>query len=216
MIVITGASDGLGREVAKLYAVDGTEVVNVSRRPSDVADENILTDLSDPADIVQAAKKILAMEETIDALILCAGHFTGQLLGEIQPEVVEKTFQVNVASNIELVSALIERIKHDGTDVVVVVSTTGTKATSEFVYGSSKWAQRGFTLGLQQELKHTPCRVISFCPGGMNTGLFVKGGEHVDTSVYMNPGEVAKCLKQLLELPKNMEVSEIVINRKPI
>lgn len=36
----------------------------------------------------------------------------------------------------------------------------------------------------------------------------------MDTSGFMDPHEVAKCLKQLLELPKNMEVSEIIINRK--
>ena len=214
MIVITGASDGLGREIAKLYALESQTVANISRRTCDVAEYNFLGDLSEPNNVAKIIAEVEQSKEPIEALILCAGHFTMQELGQVDPAVVRKTFEINVASNIELVSRLIELIKRDGTDIVSVVSTTGTKPTNEFVYGASKWAQRGFTLGLQAELKHTPCRVISFCPGGMKTGLFEKGGDQMDTSGFMDSHEVAKCLKQLLELPKNMEVSEIIINRK--
>mgnify|MGYP001554692950 CR=1 FL=1 len=45
MIIITGASDGLGLELAKIYKEAGKKVINVSRRKSDYADENLLTDL---------------------------------------------------------------------------------------------------------------------------------------------------------------------------
>ncbi len=85
------------------------------------------------------------------------------------------------------------------------------------VYGASKWAVRGFTKNLQEEFKGKPNRVISFCPGGFKTKLFEKatgidntenGGE------WMKPEDLALLLKQILDLPKNMEVSEIVINRK--
>jgi NADP-dependent 3-hydroxy acid dehydrogenase YdfG len=59
--------------------------------------------------------------------------------------------------------------------------------------------------------------VISFCPGGFKTKLFEKatGVDNTqDGSQWMKAEEVARCLKQLLELPKSMEVSEIIINRK--
>lgn len=48
MIVITGASDGLGMEIAKLYALEGQTVANISRRTCDVAEYNFLGDLSEP------------------------------------------------------------------------------------------------------------------------------------------------------------------------
>jgi NADP-dependent 3-hydroxy acid dehydrogenase YdfG len=110
-----------------------------------------------------------------------------------------------------------DRIKKDGADIVNVSSSVGTKAyESQTAYGASKWAMRGFSANLQLELKKTPCRVISFCPGGFISNLVknFNGQEIDDPQNWMSARDVAKCIKQILELPKNMEVSEIILNRK--
>jgi NADP-dependent 3-hydroxy acid dehydrogenase YdfG len=62
-------------------------------------------------------------------------------------------------------------------------------------------------------------RVISFCTGGFKSGLFEKatGEEQVfKDSEWMSAEDVAAFMKQILELPKNMEISEVVINRKTL
>lgn len=74
---------------------------------------------------------------------------------------------------------------------------------------------RGFIENLRLELKDTKCRVIGFNPGGFKSKIFEKGtGKKVDLSGYMEAADIAKLLVHILELPKNMEVSDIVINRK--
>ncbi len=98
-----------------------------------------------------------------------------------------------------------------------MASTVGLKAYIEqAVYGASKWAMRGFSANLQLELKDTPCRVISFCVGGFNSNIAKKvtGQDIKDPENWMNPVDIAKYMKQTLDLPKNMEVSEVIINRK--
>ena len=218
MIIITGASDGLGLALAELYTADGKVVVNVSRRESKHADHNFLHDLTEGREIIAAAKEIEALKEPLEAIINCAGVLSVQKLGEITEEEIKRTMATNVKSPILLVSRLIDRIKKDGTDIVNVSSTVGTKAyADQAVYGASKWAVRGFTANLQVELKDYPNRVISFCPGGFKSKLFEKATGTDNATAegeWMKPADVAKALKHLLDLPKNMEASEITINRK--
>lgn len=218
MIVITGASDGLGLQLAKLYQDAGKKVINISRRESEFADVNISCDLTDYEDIKQSIKLIEELPDKIEALINCAGVLSIQKLGSIDYEEVESVMKVNVQAPIQIVSSLFERIKNDKTDIVNVSSTVGTKAyTEQAAYGSSKWAMRGFSANLQVELKDTN-RVISFCPGGFESRIFEKatGITNQDFTYWMKPEDLAKFMKQILDLPKSMEVSEVIINRKAI
>jgi uncharacterized protein len=214
MIVVTGASDGLGKEIAKLYQQAGVKVVNISRTESEYADINVQADLTKGSEIERAADEVKNLGETIDAIIFTAGIFTKQPLGHITEDEIKRAMASNVKQVILFVSELSSVIAQDATDIVVVSSSAGIKPTSEFVYGASKWAVRGFTLGLQHELKATKSRVISVVPGGMNTEFFKKADQNVDTASFMDPKEVAKVIKSTLDLPKNIEVSEIVLNRK--
>ena len=218
MIVITGASDGLGHELAKLYKEAGKKVVNISRRKCEYADENILLSLREGADIEKAANAVEAISEPLEAIINCAGVLSIQPLGKITEDEVERVMSTNVKSAILLISNLADRIKKDGTDIVNVASTVGLKGyVDQAVYGASKWALRGFSANLQAELKDTPCRVISFCPGGFKSKLFEKATGDDNTTnegEWIKPADIAMFMKQILDLPKNMEVTEVIINRK--
>ena len=218
MIVITGASEGLGLEVAKLYKADGKMVVNISRNESEAADINICLSLREGPEIEEAANRVMEIDEPLEALINCAGVLSIQELGAITEDEIKRLMSTNVKPQILLVSNMFERIEKDGTDIVNVSSTVGTKAyKDQAVYGASKWAVRGYTKNLQEEFKGKPNRIISFCPGGFKTKLFEKatGTDNTDNpDQWMKVEDVALALKQTLDLPKNMEVSEIIINRK--
>lgn len=217
MIIITGASDGLGKELARLYADAHIKVISLSRTVSSTATLTIETDLTQPGSIQQAADKVLAINEPIDALINCAGVMSVQEIEHITEDELAKVFDVNVKAPILLTSKLINRIRQDGSDIVNVASTVGTKAyKDQAAYGASKWALRGFSTNLQLELKDSGCRVISFCTGGFDSKIFEKatGVKNKDFLFSMRPEDVASFIKQILELPKNMEVSEVLLNRK--
>ena len=218
MIVITGASDGLGLQLAKIYKEAGKTVVNISRRKSDFASVNILHDLNIGEEIKRASEEVLKINEPLEALINCAGVLSVQPLGKITEDEFDRLMSTNVKPAILLVSNLIERIKKDGSDIVNVASTVGLKGyANQAIYGASKWAIRGFSANLQLELKGTASRVISFCPGGFKSKIFEKAtgiDNTEDGSKWMKAEDIALVLKQTLDLPKNMEVSEIIINRK--
>lgn len=219
MIVITGASDGLGREVSKIFLKKGKRVIGLSRRECEKGVEHINVDLSDETSINGAVDKINADQVSIEALINCAGVLSVEKIESLTISEIDKVLDVNIRAPLILTSGLMAKIKKDGADIVNVASTIGLKGyEDQAAYGASKWAIRGFSTNLQVELKNYPCRVISFCPGGFKSKLFEKatGVDDTDEGVWMDAGEVARLMVQTLELPKNMEVSEIVINRKQV
>lgn len=216
MIVITGASDGLGLQVAKLYAETGKTVVNISRRECQYATINICTSLQSEDGVTEAVQEILALEEPLEALINCVGVYTREAYGAVTQGEIERTLSTNVTSLLLLISKLMQRIEKDETDILTVTSSASRKGcVKEPVYSASKWAARGITAGLKERFKDTSNRVIDFCPGGMDTDFFDKADvSYGSTSKFMDPASVALALKQTLDLPKNIEVSEIVLNRK--
>lgn len=218
MIVITGASDGLGKALAAQYVAQGKRVIGLSRSACDAGVEYIKTDLSSEESIAKAVAKITAETEELEALVNSAGVLSIEKIDALTPSEIDKVLDVNVRGTMLLTSGLMAKIKKDGTDIVNVASTIGRKGyVDHATYGVSKWALRGFSANLQVELKEYASRVISFCPGGFKTNIFVKATGTDDTASrekWMGADDVATCLRQLLELPKTMEVSDIVINRK--
>lgn len=217
MIVITGASDGIGLELAKLYKDAGKTVVNISRRTCKFATHNFLYDLQNGDNVLAAAIDVLALKEELEAVVNSIGVYTQKPFGELVDAEIDRVLTVNAGAPMLFISELMKRIKKDETDVLNVVSLAGTQGSKHNpVYATSKWAERGFTLSLQESLKDTPCRVISFCPGGIKTDLFEKAAADVDTKNWMEPGAIALLIKQILDMPKNIEVSEIIIKRKAV
>jgi 3-oxoacyl-[acyl-carrier protein] reductase len=214
--IITGASDGLGKSIAALLLEKDVEVIALCRSAPPNGAIHIATDLTKQEDIEAAINTIKKDHPNFDCLMNCAGVLSITPLDRLDFEELNNLFKVNVTAPMRLVSGLLDNIKANNADIVNVASTIGFKAyKDQAAYGSSKWAMRGFTENLQLELKSTKCRVIGFNPGGFKSKLFEKAtGKEINLDKYMDPEELAKLLLQILELPKNMEVSQIVINRK--
>ena len=123
---------------------------------------------------------------------------------------------VNASGHIYLTSKLGNKLNSDCSDIVNVSSTVGLKGVrDQQAYTASKWAVRGCSASLKEQFQDTAVRVISFCTGGMRNDMGIKVGiPMLDPENWMDPKDVANLLKTILYLPKNMEVSEIVINRK--
>lgn len=219
MIVITGASDGLGLAIAKLLASKGKKVVSLSRtRPEPQDIEWIETDLFDDNSVLETVKIILENDEPIEALINCAAVASYEDMNALTSEELDRMFKTNVTAPMLLTSKLLDRIKQDEADIVNVGATIALKSgyAGQSVYSTTKWALRGFTQNLADELKPTPSRVISFLLGGFDSKMHEKvtGRPIADPENWMKVEDIAVSVAQVLELPKNMEVSEVVINRK--
>lgn len=207
MYLITGASGRLGSELAKLLIKKGKRVVSLSRSAPDIKGvAHIACDLTNEGSINRAAAEVLAMKDSITALINCAGVYGSQPLAELTGQAIAGTYTTNAIGPILLAARLFERLKNDGADIMNIDSSSVQKPrANEIAYATSKWAMHGFGQNLRHELKATPSRVINVSPDSFGN----KSAERV-----MGTGHLAAFLVQILELPKNIEVGEVTVNAR--
>lgn len=219
-IIITGASDGLAKELALKCLENNIKVVALCRRNPDYECDFIETDLSKENSIIEACNEIKNKYSKFDALVNCAGVISLQKVNEITYDELNNLIAVNSVAPIFLTSQLMDLIKENQADIINVGSTCGTKAGYEdqLAYTTSKWAIRGTSYNLQVELKKFNSRVIQFNVGGMNTRFHTKynGKEIEHPEEWMNPKDIADIMLYILKLPKNIEISDITINRKNV
>ncbi|MBT3395079.1 SDR family NAD(P)-dependent oxidoreductase [archaeon] len=207
-VLITGASSGLGLEIGKLCEKKKFQVINLSRNKSPFQD--IIVDLSDNESISKTVEFVKKNHPDFDILILNSGIMPLEKVGQIEFD-IDNLFKINIVGTIKLVNELFTLIKKNKTDLVFVGSTASLKGSDKHsTYCASKHAVEGFIRSLQVELKNEPIRVIGFHPGGFNSNL----REGIIKEGYMESKDLATLMMDILDLPKTMEVSEIVINRK--
>lgn len=219
-VILTGSSDGLGKEFGKLCVQNDMNVIALCRTKPNYKCDFMQTDLSDEKSVKKTCEIIKEKYNKIDILVNCAGVMSAQKLEEVSFEEVEYLMRVNLLAPIFLTTQLMELIKQSQTDILNVGSTCGTKAgySDQLAYTASKWGIRGVSYNLQEELKKYKNRVIQFNVGGMNTRIFAKysGKEIEHPEEWMDPAEIAKLMLNLLKLPKQIEISDITINRKNV
>jgi 3alpha(or 20beta)-hydroxysteroid dehydrogenase len=206
MIVVIGGTGRLGRELISLFKRDNKTVASVARSDNPAADHNIQCDLTD-GKAAAAARKIKTFDEPLEAIIDAAGTYNSAPLGRLSEKEIERNMAIHAKAPMLFESELIDRIKSDGTDIVNVSSIAAINPSTDApAYSASKWALRGFSRDLRLALKKYQSRVIILYPASF--------GSPEEESDQMDVRDVAKLIKQLLDLPKNMEVSEVQINAK--
>lgn len=217
-IILTGASDGLGKKFAERCIGENIEIVALCRTKPSYECNFIPTDLTDEASMVNACNTIKNKYPKFDALINCAGVPGIQEPNKITYNVLENLMKINSIAPMFLCSQLFDLIKENGADVINVGSTIGLKQgyPNQLAYTTSKWALRGTSFNLQLELANTKSRVIQLNVGGMNTQMHEKytGKKIENPNEWMKPEDIADIMLYTLKLPKQIEISEIVINRK--
>jgi short-subunit dehydrogenase len=221
-IILTGASSWLGASLGSVFHDAGYEVIGLCRsKPTDYINW-IETDLCNESSVLDSVQKIQDKYSDFSLLIHCAGDGDGEDIEKLDWENAERQFCLNMIAPAILTSKLIPLIKENNTDIIGIGATIGFKPYKYFtMYGASKWAFRWWIENLQLELKTTSSRVIGVHPGWMETKWNTKRmnqiGELSGKSWwwgFMDTDDIARFILQIYNLPKNMEVSEIIINRK--
>lgn len=128
-IVLTGASDGLGKEFAlKCLKDEEINIIAICRTKPNYKCDFIKTDLTDEKSIENTCNKIKEKYNKIDALINYAGVPGVQKLENVTYDVLDNLMKINVLAPIYLTTQLITLIKESEADILNVGSTIGTKA----------------------------------------------------------------------------------------
>lgn len=221
-VIITWTSSGIWRSLAQTFYDAGYEVVWISRSNKDEFINFVSCNLTDEQKVEEVCQTLLEKHSEFDCIIHCAWDGFWESIDNLQWSKTERTFQLNAIAPIVITSKLLDVIKSNNADVINIWATIWFKPYHHFsVYGSSKWALRWWTENLQLELKKTQSRVIWVHPGWVDTAGNDRRRENIKKLTwndigtwFMSPDEIAKFIFQIFQLPKSMEVSEVIINRK--
>jgi NADP-dependent 3-hydroxy acid dehydrogenase YdfG len=222
--IVTGASSGIGRATAAALATAGVRVAGGARRVERLETEVALE--LDVADAGSSERFVAAAVEQLgglDILVNNAGLALGRApFDESSEEDETAVLDVNVAGLIRMTRLCIPHFADWG-HVVNMGSVAGRQAYENgALYVTSKFAERGFTYALREDLLGRPIRITTVDPGLVETDFSLvrfRGDEEKASAVYrgieaMQPEDIADCILFALTRPWHVNVDEIVVKAR--
>ena len=219
--VVTGASSGIGAATVRKLREAGVRVVGGARRLERVdADVALPLDVTDEASSAAFVEAAVAELGGIDILFNNAGLALGRVPFEESTEEVEATvLHTNVDGVLRITRLCLPHVR-DGGHILFMGSVAGRQAYPHGAsYIASKFAVRGFSYALREDLLGRPIRVTTVDAGLVETefSLVRFGGDREKAdAVYegldpVTPDEVADCVMFALTRPLHVNLDEIVI-----
>ena len=177
--IITGAAQGIGRQIAEQFAADGAIVYACDRQEFTTNNEHIhpvVMDITDAASVKTAFMQIFKTEGRIDCLVNNAGIVYNRKIGMITREETERMFLVNVIAALELIQ-LCSRLmtRNGGGSIVNIASVTAVLGSpGQVAYSATKGAIISMTKSAAKELASQGIRVNAVAPGIVHTERFAE------------------------------------------
>jgi NADP-dependent 3-hydroxy acid dehydrogenase YdfG len=222
--IVTGASSGIGKATAKALAAAGVKVAGGARRVAGLETEIALElDVRDRASSERFVEQAVEQLGGLDILFNNAGLALGRYpFAESNEEDEDAVFNTNVNGLVRMTRLCLPHIR-DGGHIVNMGSVAGRQAYENgATYVTSKFAVRGFTYALREDLLGRPIRITTVDPGLTETVFSIvrfKGDEEKAAAVYrgveaLRPEDIADCILFALTRPWHVNVDEIVVKAR--
>src|SRR6478672_4223382 len=186
VVLITGASTGIGNETAKLFQSKNWKVAATMRSPEKAEDlqriadvECIRLDVTDQDSVRDGIRTALDRFGRIDAIVNNAGFALVGPFEAASDEQIEQEFQTNVFGVMFMCREILPIFREQKRGVIVNVASMGGRVTFPLysVYHSTKWAVEGFSESLAYELRPFGIRVKIVEPGVIRTDFYGRSAE---------------------------------------
>ncbi|HTY27321.1 MAG TPA: SDR family oxidoreductase [Mycobacterium sp.] len=180
--LVTGASSGIGAEIARDLAHRGHNVVLVARRAerlAELADELggaasvVPADLSRREDRAELPERVAALGRDVDILVNNAGLTTVGPVSAADPDAELNTIEVDVAAVVDLCTRFVPAMVRCRRGAVLNVASVAAfgPLPGQAVYGAAKAFVLSYTYALREELKGSGVTATALCPGPVHTGF---------------------------------------------
>ena len=223
--IVTGASSGIGREIARQLAEAGWQVLATARRAArlqelaEQAGDNVIPFAADitadgaPKEIIAAAGEKLG---GLDLLVNNAGtSWVGQF-ADMPTEDLDEVLSLNVRALMLMCREAVDLLtKSSCPQIINVASVVGHWPMQTIaVYCASKAAVIMFTKVLAKELSPHKIRVNLLSPTGTNTEIFAKAGTEIDPTALVPPEDVARMALLMTDLPESIDLGEVTTDKR--
>ncbi len=224
VVLVTGASKGIGRATANLLSENGYTVYGTSRAPSEekTSYHPIALDVTDTDSVKQAVQYVMEKEGRIDVLINSAGMVTWGSVENVTIDEAKYVFEVNFFGPMRLAQEVLPIMRAQKSGKIIQLSSRSgyRPLPSASVYAASKFALEGLSETMAVTLKPWNIQVSLIEPGPVNTdfdqagsygtnlqddpyrAIFENAGLFDPTSPIMQqPEDIAQVIKEAIESP---------------
>ena len=231
--LITGASRGIGRALALAFAREGAQlslwgrsmrglnsvVREIGKKRStrqSAGSRNILplsVDVSKERNVTRGVERVLNHFQKVDILVNNAGFAAFKSVLETPVEDWDRMMAVNLRGAFLSTKAVLpSMLKRRKGDIVLMASIAGREGFPEWSgYCASKFGLVGFAKSLAKEVRRKGVRVITVCPGAVDTSLWKDHPNPPDPKEMLKPEEVAEAVLDLLTFSNVAVIDEVVI-----
>jgi len=205
VVLIVGASSGIGCECAKKLIKNGDTVYNCSRRecPAEGV-KNLMLDIVNTQDIKNCVDTVIDHEKRLDIVINSAGFSMAAPVEYVREEDYRYLFDVNFFGSIELIRAVLPHMKLAGGKIILISSLAGlTPIPYDPYYSASKAALNIFAESLSFELEKQRIYITSLMPGGTKTDFTFKRKIYREDEVGMYEDDMQKAVSSLHNTEQN-------------
>jgi NAD(P)-dependent dehydrogenase (short-subunit alcohol dehydrogenase family) len=223
--IITGASKGIGKAIAIGLAQMNCQTILIGRNKNDlksIQEEMLRSGCSEPAvfalDITDSAKvketviEIVRKFGQIDILINNAGiHFNGTL--ELPEQDFKKMLDTNLTAQFIMLQEVVPVMKKQKSGYIFNVASRSAKVgfAGSGGYCASKFGLLGLSESIYRELTPQGIKVTALCPAWVNTNMAQEAGTPLQPDEMIQPEDLFKTIRWLLELSPGASVKEVVI-----
>ncbi|MGF6976210.1 NADP-dependent 3-hydroxy acid dehydrogenase YdfG [Paraburkholderia sp. JPY465] len=229
VIVITGASSGLGAETARHLTKAGAHVVLGARRVErleSLAQELGLnpeaiqkTDVTDRNQVKSLVDRAVTLHGRIDVLLNNAGLMPSSMLDKLKIDEWDRMIDVNIKGVLYGIAAALPYMqKQMSGQIINVSSVAGHKVgPGGSVYAGTKWAVRAISEGLRQEVKPWNIRTTIVSPGAVSTELIstitdsdIAAGMAKTYEKAIPPSSFARVVAFAISQPEDVDINEVL------
>jgi NADP-dependent 3-hydroxy acid dehydrogenase YdfG len=227
VILITGASSGIGESIARELGATGAKLMIGARRTDRLSrlatelGENVrfrALDVTDAADVAAFAEAARAEWGRVDAIVNNAGVMPLSPMAAVKVAEWDRMVDVNIKGTLYGIAAVLPDMAARGSGHVINIGSIGALAASPTaaVYCATKFAVRAISDGLRQE--HPDIRVTCIHPGVVESELansitdpIAAEGMKTYRAIALKPDAIARAVRFALEQPEDVDVNEIVV-----
>ncbi|TOD52750.1 SDR family oxidoreductase [Vibrio parahaemolyticus] len=229
LVVITGASSGIGEAIARRFSEEGHPLLLVARRVERLEALNLPNTLCEKVDVTDQASLITAIEKAeaqfgpADVLVNNAGVM---LLGQIDTQDAaewKRMFDVNVLGLLNGIHSVLASMEARNSGTIINISSIAGKKTfpDHAAYCGTKFAVHAISENVREEVAASNVRVTTIAPGAVETELLshttsqdIKDGYDawkVDMGGVLAADDVARAVMFAYQQPQNVCIREIAL-----
>jgi len=225
--IVTGASRGVGKEVAIHLASSGYFVILIARDKKSLEEvykkihalggnaSFIAIDVSNSSQVRTCIEKIISQHDKIDLLFNNAAILKRGTI-DLPDNEIEELLKINLNGAIYVAKHVATQMKKQREGYIINISSLGGKVAASFsgVYAASKFGLSGFSEALTKEMSLYDVKVTNICPSMIATEMANGRKFKLDQMIQLN--DIKKTVDYLLSLSKNAIPTEILLSCFPL